>query len=84
MSRVDERTVLISDEPMEDLIPEARQRARRRRMITGLVVLAALIVITTVLSVVGGRGATPDLFLTNGPGGGAATSVMVDNVANLA
>ena len=70
--------------PIEVLIPEARQRARRRRTVTGLVVLGALIVIAGVLVAVGGNEIIPKPSSANGPGSAVATNVTTDNVANLA
>ena len=70
--------------PIEDLIPEARQRARRRRSVVGLVLLGALIVIATVLISVGGNESSPKPSSASGPGSGVATNVTTENVAHLA
>lgn len=84
MSRVSERPVTKPHEPIEVLIPEARQRARRRRTVTGLVVLGALIVIVGVVVAVGGNESIPRPSSANGPGSAVATNVTTDNLANLA
>jgi outer membrane protein assembly factor BamB len=59
------------------LIPEARQRARHRRTVIGLVLLGALIVITAV-------GNIPKRTASYGPGSAVITGVTTDNVADLA
>jgi outer membrane protein assembly factor BamB len=84
VSRVAERPVAKPHEPIEVLIPEARQRARHRRTVIGLVLLGALIVITAVLVAIGSRGNIPKRTASYGPGSAVITGVTTDNVADLA